>query len=163
MPEAGGTAQLIAYGSSPQITRLDGYGNGNRSLELTAASMKTILTDGYMANPTYDYGAGPINIKVVDPLNLANGYFTCKFRDYTAPNIGNSADTASWVIGDIHSRQKLSSPIHTVHVGSIMVSSWLASKSCSTQPIALFAVTGPQSVSQKNLRWIASDFLRCCF
>jgi hypothetical protein len=98
MPEAGGTAQLIAYGSSPRITRLDGYGNGNRSLELTTASMKTILSDGYMANPTYDYGAGPVNIKVVDPLNLANGYFECKFRDYTAPNIGNSADTASWVI-----------------------------------------------------------------
>jgi hypothetical protein len=98
MPEAGGTAQLVAYGSSPRITRLDGYGNGNRSLELTSASMKTILSDGYMANPTYDYGAGPVNIKVVDPLNLANGYFECKFRDYTAPNIGNGADTASWVI-----------------------------------------------------------------
>ncbi len=98
MPEAGGTAQLVAYGSSPRITRLDGYGNGNRSLELTDASMKTILTDGFMNNPTYDYGAGPVNIKVVDPLNLANGYFECKFRNYTAPNIGNGADTASWVI-----------------------------------------------------------------
>ena len=98
MPEAGGTSQLVAYGSSPRITRLDGYGNGNRSLELTDASMKTILTDGFMNNPTYDYGAGPVNIKVVDPLNLANGYFECKFRDYTAPNIGNGADTASWVI-----------------------------------------------------------------
>ncbi len=98
MPEAGGTAQLVAYGSSPRITRLDGYGNGNRSLELTDESLKTILNDGYMANPTYDYGAGPVNIKVVDPLNLANGYFECKFRDYTAPNIGNGADTASWVI-----------------------------------------------------------------
>jgi len=98
MPEAGGTSQLVAYGSSPRITRLDGYGNGNRSLELTDASMKTILTDGFMNNPTYDYGAGPVNIKVVDPLNLANGYFECKFRDYTAPNIGNGADTASWLI-----------------------------------------------------------------
>ena len=98
MPEAGGTAQLISYGSSPRITRLDGYGNGNRSLELTQASMNEILTTGYMASPTYDYGAGPVNIKVVDPLNLANGYFTCKFRNYTAPTIGNAADTASWVI-----------------------------------------------------------------
>lgn len=98
MPEAGGTAQLISYGSSPQITRLDGYGNGNRSLEFTSSSLNTILNDGYMANPTYDYGAGPINIKVVDPLNLANGYFTCKFHDYTAPTIGNAADTASWTI-----------------------------------------------------------------
>ena len=115
MPEAGGTAQLVAYGSSPRITRLDGYGNGNRSLELTDASMKTILTDGFMNNPTYDYGAGPVNIKVVDPLNLANGYFECKFRDYTAPNIGNGADTASWVIyryankGDVNPIDSVSS------------------------------------------------------
>jgi hypothetical protein len=98
MPEADGTAQMISYGSSPLITRLDGYGNGNRSLELTAASEKTIMEQGYMENPTYDYGHGPINIKVVDPLNLASGYFECKFRDYTANASGNAADTASWVV-----------------------------------------------------------------
>jgi hypothetical protein len=97
-PEAGGTYQNIEYGSSPQITRLDGYGNGNRSLDFTSTSLDTILSEGYMENPTYDFGKGPINIKVVDPLNLASGYFECKFRDYTAPATGNSADTASWVI-----------------------------------------------------------------
>ena len=97
-PEAGGTYQNIEYGSSPQITRLDGYGNGNRSLDFTSASLDTILSEGYMENPTYDFGKGPINIKVVDPLNLAAGYFECKFRDYIAPTTGNSADTASWVI-----------------------------------------------------------------
>jgi hypothetical protein len=97
-PESGGTYQNIEYGSSPQITRLDGYGNGNRSLDFTSSTLDKILTDGYMENPTYDYGKGPINIKVVDPLNLASGYFECKFRDYTAPATGNAADTASWVI-----------------------------------------------------------------
>lgn len=98
MPEAGGTMQLIEYGSSPQITRLDGYGNGNRALELTSSSLNTILEDGYMPNPTYEYGKGPINIKVVDPLNLANGYFECKFRDYSVGTSGNAADTASWIV-----------------------------------------------------------------
>ena len=98
IPEAGGTLQLIEYGSSPQITRIDGYGNGNRDLEFTASTLSTILAEGYMENPTYDYGQGPINVKVVDPLNLKPGYFECKFRDYTAPNSGNGADTASWVI-----------------------------------------------------------------
>ncbi|NBR12955.1 MAG: T9SS C-terminal target domain-containing protein [Flavobacteriales bacterium] len=98
IPEAGGTEQLIEYGSSPQITRLDGYGNGNRSLELTSSSLASIIEDGFMENPTYDYGKGPINIKVVDPLNLANGYFECKFRDYNVGTTGNAADTASWVI-----------------------------------------------------------------
>ena len=99
-PEAGGTSYSdnAYYGSSPLITRLDGHGNGNRSLDFTSSTLKTILKDGYEKNPTYDYGKGPINIKVVDPLNLASGYFECKFRNYTAPNIGNGADTASWVI-----------------------------------------------------------------
>jgi hypothetical protein len=98
MPEADGTYQMIGYGSTPRITRLDGYGNGNRSLEFTDATLNTIVNDGYMAEPEYDYGQGPVNIKVVDPLNLKGGYFECRFRDYTPTSPGNAADTASWVI-----------------------------------------------------------------
>jgi hypothetical protein len=58
------------------------------------------LSSGFMATPEYQYGKGPINIKVVDPLNVADGYFECKFRDYTTnPSLlGNAADTASWTI-----------------------------------------------------------------
>jgi hypothetical protein len=61
------------------------------------------LKDGRQDNPTYDFGAGPLNVKVVDPLNLIGGYFTCKFTNYVNP--GNDpvvnyfgTDTASWVI-----------------------------------------------------------------
>ena len=113
MPEADGTAQMISYGSSPLITRLDGYGNGNRSLELTAESEQSIIEQGYLANPTYDYGRGPINIKVVDPLNLASGYFECKFRDYIANSTGNAADTANWVVYRYESKGDLT-PIDSV-------------------------------------------------
>ena len=98
MPEADGTYQQISYGSTPRITRLDGYGNGNRSLEFTEATLNTILNTGYMEDPEYDYGQGPVNIKVVDPLNLKAGYFECRFRNYTPTTPGNAADTASWVI-----------------------------------------------------------------
>ena len=98
MPEADGTYQMIGYGSTPRITRLDGYGNGNRSLEFTDATLNTVLNDGFMEAPEYEYGQGPVNIKVVDPLNLKGGYFECRFRDYTATSPGNAADTASWVI-----------------------------------------------------------------
>jgi len=97
-PEADGTNQLIEYGSSPKITRVDGYGNGNRPIDFTSSTLSTILSQGFSDTPEYDYGKGPINIKVVDPLLLAPGYFECKFRDYTAPVSGNSADTASWVV-----------------------------------------------------------------
>ncbi|MEN9998971.1 MAG: hypothetical protein RI922_1961 [Bacteroidota bacterium] len=96
-PEADGTAQRIEYGSSPRITRLDGYGNGNRALEFTTSTLNAVLNNGFVENPEYDYGSGPIGIKVVDPLNLANGYFECKFRDYTTSN-RNGADSALWTI-----------------------------------------------------------------
>jgi len=96
-PEADGTGQNIDYGSSPIIRRLDGYGNGNRALELTDASKNYIIQNGFMETPSYDYGSGPINIKVVDPLNVEDGYFECLFRDYNT-SISNGADTSSWVI-----------------------------------------------------------------
>ncbi|NBQ19837.1 MAG: T9SS C-terminal target domain-containing protein, partial [Synechococcaceae bacterium WB5_2A_257] len=69
-----------------------------RSLEFTDATLNTVLNDGFMEAPEYEYGQGPVNIKVVDPLNLKGGYFECRFRDYTATSPGNAADTASWVI-----------------------------------------------------------------
>ncbi|MES2799112.1 MAG: T9SS C-terminal target domain-containing protein [Bacteroidota bacterium] len=97
MPEADGTMQRIEYGSSPRITRVDGYGNGNNSLEFTPATMNAVLSSGLVEQPEYDYGQGPIAIKVVDPLNLVGGYFECKFRDYS-PSSSNGADTALWTI-----------------------------------------------------------------
>ncbi|NVK65341.1 MAG: T9SS type A sorting domain-containing protein [Flavobacteriales bacterium] len=97
-PEADGTAQNIEYGSTPRITRIDGYGNGGNDLELTQASKDYILTNGKMETPTYEYGRGPINIKVIDPLNVADGYFECKFRDYAIKPTFNDATEASWVI-----------------------------------------------------------------
>ncbi len=107
MPEADGTNQYIGYGSTPRITRLDGYGNGGNSLELTAESKNYIIDNGFMSNPTYDYGAGPISVKVVDPLNLADGYFECLFDDggYNS-NLTNGADSAVWTINHYTSSDK---------------------------------------------------------
>lgn len=98
MPETDGTYQTVPFGSTPQITRLDGTGNGNRALELTQASKDYIVANGRMLNqdPTYDYGGGPINVKVVDPLNVQGGYYELKFRDYGVNANTNAADTARW-------------------------------------------------------------------
>ncbi|GAB5418356.1 MAG: hypothetical protein Crog4KO_15400 [Crocinitomicaceae bacterium] len=97
LPEADGTGQLIEYGSSPEIRRLDGHGNGGRGLELTDASKQTIIENGYMEAPVYDFGSGPINVKVVDPLNVKDGYYECRFRNYNTTS-SNGADDAEWVI-----------------------------------------------------------------
>lgn len=118
-PETGGTNQNIDYGSSPRITRLDGFGNGNRALELTAASKNAIIANGYLETPTYEYGAGPINIKVVDPLNVADGYFECIFNDYNATT-SNGADTASWTINryDFQGGSLLETQTSDINIGS---------------------------------------------
>lgn len=100
-PELGGTIMNAVYGQTPRITRLDGVGNGNNALKLTTASENEIVQNGFMQTPEYDYGGGPINVKVVDPLNLVGGYFECEFRDYVNPadpDDEGGVDTASWVI-----------------------------------------------------------------
>lgn len=100
--ENGGTIQRISYGSSPRITRIDGKGNGNNGLEFTSATLEEVLTTGFAKEATYEYGSGPIDVKVIDPLNLVNGYFECTFsypHTFTDESINYlSADTASWVI-----------------------------------------------------------------
>ena len=104
-PESMGTMHLASYGLTPRITRLDGTGNGGRELQLTAASENAIVANGFKGELEYDYNGGPINVKVVDPLNVVGGYFECKFRDYvgvsgngTAPAEIKGIDTASWVV-----------------------------------------------------------------
>ena len=96
-PELDGTIQMVSYGSGPKIKRLDGHGNGGQELELTSSTKSTIISSGYVENPVYNNGSGPINVKVVDPLNVVDGYFECLFTDYNTTT-SNSADTADWII-----------------------------------------------------------------
>ena len=95
--------QNAIYGTTPKITRLDGRGNGNRFVNLTSDSKDSIIKSGFYKTPTYDYGKGPLNIKVVDPLNLAKGYFECKFRGYKSETLNEAKnnkgiDTSNWII-----------------------------------------------------------------
>ena len=107
MPEAGGTLHYLEYGETPEISRLDGRGNGNRVIDLLESSIDFIVNNGYLDKHTYQKGKGPINVKVIDPLNVVSGYFECKFTNYqsaisTTNEFENKnyegTDTASWVI-----------------------------------------------------------------
>ncbi len=97
-PESDGLTSSLTYGQGPKIQRLDGHGNGGRIIDLTPESVDKIVSTGYLIDPVYQGGKGPINIKVVDPLNVVGGQFECVFNDYTASNVDNGADTAKWTI-----------------------------------------------------------------
>jgi hypothetical protein len=74
--EKGGTIQVAQYGDGPEITRLDGIGNGGGELELTLTEVKDIMDGNGSGQPTYMGGLGPVAIKVVDPLEVKNGQYT---------------------------------------------------------------------------------------
>src|SRR5690554_6275630 len=91
-PKHDGTIVKLPYGSSPEITTLDGRGNGNRVVDLTKATEDFIVANGSIDTPTYQKGRGPIDVKVIDPLNLVDGYFVLNFDSYS------KIDTASWTL-----------------------------------------------------------------
>ncbi len=91
-PRFDGAVAGLPYGSSPEITTLDGRGNGNRALDLTEASEDFVVENGSIDAPTYRVDAGPIDIQVIDPLNLVDGYFRLEFDQY------DEIDTASWTL-----------------------------------------------------------------
>lgn len=104
-PMGNGTQVNSFYGDMPEITVLDGHGNGGLQVRLSDNSLNTILSNGKMDTPTYKRGFGPVNIKVVDPLNVADGYYEVKFNKYDLPNnykeyVDNyhQTDTSSWTL-----------------------------------------------------------------
>lgn len=71
-PESGGLEQHSSYGNGPKLTRIEGTGNGSNILDFTSATVSAILADpaSRAKFPTYENGAGPVAIQVVDPLNV---------------------------------------------------------------------------------------------
>lgn len=91
--ENGGTVLNAQYGDGVEITRIEGTGNGGNELDLTEASLAKIVTDYRSAEITYKAGKGPIDIKIVDPLNVISDEFEIRFL---SGNATGDIDTASW-------------------------------------------------------------------
>ena len=84
-----GTVLNSEYGNGPEITRIAGYGNGGLNLDLTEETIDEILSkppadsinifgspDYPIAyNPVYKKNAGPLSIKIIDPLSVVNAEY----------------------------------------------------------------------------------------
>jgi hypothetical protein len=124
-PEAGGTDQNANYNSGPKITRLEGAGNGTNNIELTTASVDAILAapavqyaNQSWANTaradqiTYENGRGPINVKVIDPLNVPDAEFTVQFVDNPNSAYQVASTPTEWILNQVE--------------GSTVINSWRA-------------------------------------
>ncbi len=92
LPEKGGTKINSVYGDMPQITRIEGQGNGGNELDLTATSEASIVSNNFIDFPVYKAGSGPIIVKVIDPLEVEAGVYKVQFKDTTTISL----DDAYW-------------------------------------------------------------------
>lgn len=134
-----GAVMKSEYGDQPQITRIEGRGNSDMEIELTEGTISEIMSkppsdslnrigsDDYpmVYEPVYKVGYGPIDVRIVDPLNVKSGQFELKFdsmyREIKYEVSGDIAifddeDTASMLVsgwklrdlsnGDVYSSEK---------------------------------------------------------
>ncbi len=83
-PEYNGIVLNSEYGDRPEITRIDGKGNGGGlflDFADPAAAEAEILNNGTLGKITYAKGKGPIDVKVVDPLRVPSGKFQLYISD----------------------------------------------------------------------------------
>jgi hypothetical protein len=96
--EGYGTTYGTHYGWSPVITQLDGYGNAGRVLDLTEKSINSILQNNEIDKIDYAAGKGPIDVKVIDPLNLKPGEYEIKFDKNAGIKLGAVKNEANWFV-----------------------------------------------------------------
>ena len=100
VPELNGTVLNALYGSGPQIVRVEGRGNGGNDLKLTQETEEKILNSpNYRADTlVYDYGMGPVNVKVIDPLKVRGGNYQLRVIDNAPGGDGTINPNARWVL-----------------------------------------------------------------
>lgn len=118
----GTISPTAAFGDGVEITRLQGQGNGGNVLELSDETVAEILSKKPVDSlnvlgsedypiaykPTYKQGKGPIDVRVIDPLNVRNTEYELAFDSlvpYYMP-IGDDSTLmykAAWKLTDINS------------------------------------------------------------
>ena len=135
-----GTVLNSSYGDQPVISRWVGIGNGGNRLELSDRDVETLLSrepasetnifgmENYpiIYHPTYKRGFGPINVKIIDPLNVRPTDYAIWFNDWQSVTVehitgdpGTTGDNASktvfrWTLKDLETGELFYSDTTTV-------------------------------------------------
>jgi hypothetical protein len=91
-PENGGTDFFVPYGYEIPLTQIDGRGNAGRWTDISPGTEELILANNSVDEVSYEPGASPVKVQVIDPLNLPSAGFELYFE----PDSDNEMDSASW-------------------------------------------------------------------
>ncbi|MEM7161357.1 MAG: T9SS C-terminal target domain-containing protein, partial [Bacteroidota bacterium] len=80
-PEGNGTVVNAQYGDSFEVIRVEGEGNGGLTVDLNQETIDEIMSgEPWRADRLkYNQNAGPVNVKIVDPLNVTNARLQLAF------------------------------------------------------------------------------------
>jgi len=97
----GGTTLNCDYGAIPNIVRIDGQGNGGVALELTQETIDKIVNGGdkgdyRVRELKYEKNAGPLQVKVIDPLRVQPFDYTLYIKDSLMNNPNADVTKNSW-------------------------------------------------------------------
>jgi len=97
--------QNAQYGTEPIISRLDGGGANSTFLQISEVERTALYDDAAKTEIEYIPGAGPLNVKVYNPLFNKAGEFVLTFRDSIMSDEILEAD-ASWVLYKVGTTDK---------------------------------------------------------
>jgi hypothetical protein len=106
-PELGGSVLYSEYGDGPKITRIEGTGNGANIVDITPESEAAIVENYKLDEVEYQNGKGPVNIKVIDPLNVVSGDY--ELRLMPSNSFLYAVDSATWLLTNLTTGEQVNS------------------------------------------------------
>lgn len=104
-PHQQGIVLNTSWGDGPEITRIEGLGNGGNALSLTKESIeKALLAPYYVPNPTFARGNGPVIVKVIDPFKVPSADFELRMIDQSRSKLKSdtlTGDSTIWTLTNL--------------------------------------------------------------
>jgi len=92
-----------AYGDGAAVTRIHGVGVGGNNLDMKDEMYDKILSGDFDGRIEYKEGAGPVTVKVYNPLEVKNGRFQLEIIGEHDPNTCEIAEGATWKLTHLDS------------------------------------------------------------
>lgn len=91
------------YGDGPAVTRISGIGNQGKFMMMTDDMYDKILNNNEESTVTYKSGAGPLDVKVVNPLDVKDAKFRLEVKGTFNEKTGRleKGNDSEWILTDL--------------------------------------------------------------
>ena len=123
-PSNNGTVLNSAWGDGPELTRIEGMGNGGRILEVTPESEAVMLSDAFDPKVTYQGRFGPVDVMIADPIKVPAADFELTFGDTTLPTETLNPGGTNWTLTNLTSGESVESDVSLAQLNEQLIEEW---------------------------------------